>query len=83
MTSPTKPDQAKALSCIHAAKSLTGVMTPAAKWMAVGYLSEAEWKLAGLSIEVMGKVREARHGIEKKGTAPDWAALIAAVESLS
>lgn len=82
MTSPIKPDRAAALSCIRSAQSLAGVMTPAAKWLAVGYLSEAEWKLAGLSIEVMAKVREARHGVEKKGTAPDWDVLIASIETL-
>jgi len=82
MTSPTKPDRAKALTYVRNAQALAGTMKTIDKWMAIGYLSQAEWSLAGLSCEVMGKVRDARHGIEKKGTAPDWAALITAIETI-
>ena len=79
MNEPTKPDKAAALAYILRAKSLS---LSSDKWMIVGYLAEVEWKTAGLSREVMGKVREARQGFEKKNVVPDFQSLMGLVERL-
>jgi hypothetical protein len=83
MKSPLAPDKQKALEYINkaCAASFDG-KTEADRWLAIGYLAQAETLLAGLSCEVMGKVREARHLMEKKNAVPDFKYLLDLIERL-
>ena len=66
---PFKPDKEKTVKHLFIARTL--LLGNRDTWMIVGHLTEAETYIAGLSCEIMERIREARHSLEKQNIKPN------------